>query len=140
MKIIVDTNIVFSSLLSKENICKFLLVSNKFDIFSCNFLFVEIFKHKKKIQSVSKLSENDLLLQLDKIINKINLVSDEIIPENIFSKAFHLCKDIDKNDIPFVALSLFLNAKLLTGDKKLYNGLKNKDFDVLNISEIVTML
>jgi predicted nucleic acid-binding protein len=131
---------VFSALLSKENICKFILVSNKFEIYSCNFLFVEIFKHKKKIQAVSKLNENDLLFQLEKIINKINLVSDDVIPQNIYNQAYQLCKDIDKNDIPFVALTQFLNGKLLTGDKKLFEGLKTKSFDVIGISEIVKLI
>ena len=37
--------------------------------------------------------------------------------------------DIDPDDISFVALSIFLDAYLWTGDKSLYNGLKNKGFE-----------
>jgi len=40
-----------------------------------------------------------------------------------------LCRDIDINDAPFVALALELEAVLWTGDKTLKNGLKDKGFD-----------
>jgi len=45
--------------------------------------------------------------------------------------------DIDPDDISFVALSIFLDAYLWTGDKSLYNGLKNKGYNsVLSTFEL----
>jgi predicted nucleic acid-binding protein len=41
-------------------------------------------------------------------------------------------------DTPFVALSILLNAKLLTGDKKLSKHLVNNDFtNVASINELI---
>lgn len=136
MKIVVDSNIVFSALLSHKNICRFVITSTKLEIYSCNFLFVEIFKHKKKIQSLSSLDDDLLLTQLEILMNCINFIREEIIPSQIYKEAFYLCKKIDEKDTPFVALSIFLDAFLLTGDMKLYNHLKDKKFKVIGVDEI----
>lgn len=57
------------------------------------------------------------------------LINEEIIPCQIFQKAQSLCSDVDEKDTPFVAMSLFLDAPLITGDKKLIKGLKEKGFE-----------
>jgi predicted nucleic acid-binding protein len=51
------------------------------------------------------------------------------IPDNIWQQANELTVDIDPFDIPFVALSIYLDAYLWTGDKSLYNGLQGKGFN-----------
>ncbi len=71
------------------------------------------------------------------IFSKIRFIPEEFIPLSIFKEAYRLCKDIDESDTPFVALALFLGAKLLTGDKRLAKGLRNENFDkILTINEI----
>ena len=40
-------------------------------------------------------------------------------------------QDIDENDFPFVATAIFLDGYLWTGDKKLYQGLKAKNFNAV---------
>ena len=128
-KIIIDTNILFSILLSKENKYKHILFNTNLEFYTCNFLFVEIFKHKNKIQNISNLTEDEVLWQLETILNKITFIKEEFIPKEIFNKAYLLSKDIDEKDTPFVALSIFLNGLILTGDKKLKNHLKQKGFN-----------
>mgnify|MGYP001004208834 CR=1 FL=1 len=61
MKIVIDTNILFSALLSKDN--KFLnfIFSNNHVFYTCNYLFLEIYKYKEKISKMSGLSEEELL-------------------------------------------------------------------------------
>lgn len=137
MKIIVDSNIVFSALLSKDNNSKTLLISNKIEIYTCNFLFVEIFKHRKRIESISKLKEDDLLMQLEKVTRRINFVNEESVPKEIYQKAYNLCKNVDEKDTPFVALTIFLNGHLLTGDKKIFEALKKNKFNVISINDLL---
>jgi len=43
--------------------------------------------------------------------------------------SWELCKDIDEKDFAYLALSLELDGRLWTGDKKLINGLRAKGFD-----------
>jgi predicted nucleic acid-binding protein len=137
MKIVLDSNIIFSALLSSNNKFQYLLFSKEFKFFSCNFLFVEIFKNKEKLQRISKLSEEELLIQLTNIFSKIRFIPEEFIPRDIFINAYNLCKDIDESDTPFLATALFLKAKLLTGDKKLIKTLREKGLDlVITINDI----
>jgi len=52
-----------------------------------------------------------------------------------------LVQGIDEDDTEFVALAIETDALLLTGDKKLYKGLKERGFeDVINVSELQEML
>jgi predicted nucleic acid-binding protein len=59
MKIIVDTNIVFSALLnSNSHIGQLLLDSrNYFEFYSCKYLQKELFNHFHKIRAYTKLCD-----------------------------------------------------------------------------------
>ncbi len=50
------------------------------------------------------------------------------MPKEILIKADELTKDVDNDDIMFVALALHLKSKLWTGDKILMNTLRQKGF------------
>jgi len=127
--IIVDSNIIFSSLLAANS--KFLTVlsddGNKF--ISPYFLFIELFKHKEKILKNTKLTHDTLFEILDSMLSNI-----QFIPLNnlsLFSReyAYNLCRDIDVNDAVFVALTIEYDGLLWPGDKKLTEGLKKKGFN-----------
>jgi predicted nucleic acid-binding protein len=98
-------------------------------LYTCNFLFVEIFKYKEKIEGFSNLNTDDILSAMRIIFSRIHFINEEIIPCQIFQEAQSLCSDVDEKDTPFVAMSLFLDAPLITGDKKLIKGLKEKGFE-----------
>ena len=137
MRIVVDSNVLFSGLLSPSNHSRKVLFQNDWSFYSCNFIFVEIFKHKEKIQRFSSLSHEILLESLFSLLSQIQLVNSAMIPQPIIKNAYDLCKDIDPKDTPFVALTIFLNATLLTGDKKLVKGLKEKGFDqITSLNEV----
>ena len=129
MKIVVDTNIIFSALLKKKNkIRDILLESKNFSFYSCNFVFVELFKHKEKLLKLTNNRE-EILTSLEVILKRITLISEETI--SLFSRksAYELVKDVDLKDLPFVALALELDAFLWTGDRKLQRELENKGFN-----------
>lgn len=143
MKIVVDTNIVFSAILnSNSRIGKILLTSKKhFQFFSCNYLKIEIQRHRNKLLKITKLREEQLI-ELEEIITQhITFIDERLISEELLIKTENQLKSIDINDTVFVALAKQLEGKLWTGDLKLYNGLKAKRFkDIILTSELSLLL
>ena len=130
VKIIVDTNIFISALLSpKGNVLELLMNPWAKGIFyTCDFLRQETLKHKEKIVRLSGLSEIDLLNLIMKVSGRMNFINEEQIPENAWREAYAYTKDVDESDTPFLALALHLRGALWTGDKKLIKGLSVRGF------------
>lgn len=127
--IIVDTSVLFSALVRERSKFAELLTRSEQSFYICEFVFVELFKHKDKLIRASELAEEDLLRQLYTILRRINLFKENLIQYENRMQAFKLCQDIDENDTLHVALVLELNGLLWTGDKKLRTGLNAKGFD-----------
>jgi len=129
-KIIVDTNIVFSALLNVNSRIGQILINGKnhYDFYSPEYVRHEIFKHKEKIKSIGKLSENEFFETYDLVLKNITILNHSIIPSEIYRNAESTCQDIDIDDTIFVAVSEFTNGILWTGDLKLINGLNKKGF------------
>ena len=143
MKIIVDTNIVFSAILnSNSRIGKILLNSNQhFQFFSCKYLRIEIQRHKKKLLKLTGLTETDLAELEGLLLHKITFIDERLIPSDVLTETEVQLKAIDPNDTVFVALAKHLEGKLWTGDMKLYNGLKAKHYkDIILTSELSLLL
>ncbi len=133
MKIIVDTSIFISALINPKGIFAEILMnpSFQFENYSSYYLIIEIFKHKEKILKYSKLTENELIEQVYKLLKNVTLINENQIPKETWKKSFELTKNIDENDTAFVALTEFIDGKLWSFDKKLINGLKNKGYSKL---------
>ncbi len=143
MRIIVDTNIVFSAILnSSSRIGKILLnAKGHFQFYSCNFLRTEIQRHRNKLLKLTKLTE-DKLTELEELVtNRITFIDERLLPNELLLKTETLLKSIDPNDTPFVALTKHLDGKLWTGDLQLYYGLKSKRFkDIILTAELSLLL
>ena len=141
MKIIVDTNIIFSALLNTNGTIGDLLFNsnNLFEFYSCAYMQHEIDKHWGKLKRISKLSESQLEESRFKIFSKIYFINEELIPARTWILAEQLTSNIDIDDTDFVALSKHLKGYLWTGDKKLYSSLKRKRFrQILNTVDLVS--
>lgn len=126
--VVIDTNIFFSALLSQDSRFATLIQRSDFRFFICEYVVIELFKHKEKIAQYSRLSEEELLLLYYNLLRKVTIYKEDLIsPENRRS-AFTLCQDIDEADTPHVALTLELGGLLWTGDKKLRAGLREEGF------------
>ncbi|MFK7948589.1 MAG: PIN domain-containing protein [Saprospiraceae bacterium] len=131
MKIIIlDTNIVFSAILNpNNNIGEILFNNDKLEFYTSEYLREEINRHKHRIIELAKTSETDVDEAIFQIYKRINFISDEQIPFNIWYEYASLVRDIDMDDLPYVALTVYLDGLLWTGDLKLLNGLIAKGFD-----------
>ena len=139
MKIIVDTNIIFSAILNSNNTIGDLIFNSQktFQFYSCSYMRFEIQKHWEKLKSISKLTDHQLEISYLHILTKIKFINEEFIEQNIWLQAEEITNNIDVDDIDFVALSIFLNATLWTGDKPLYKGLKANGFKkIVNTQEL----
>jgi predicted nucleic acid-binding protein len=140
VKIVVDTNIIFSGLLSPNGIISDLLLnsSGKFEFYSPTYVLNKLNNHQDKLLKLSGFSAQDLNYLKLMVFKKIDLIDLESIRESTFEKAVELTKDIDEFDIPFVALAIELESPLWTGDKKLSKGLSEKGIDWILTTEIIT--
>ncbi len=129
-RIVVDTNIIFSALVSGEEstFAEFLLRSDN-EFFACETTVVEIFKHKERILKFAKISDDDLARFYHTLLKRINLHKETLIALEHRKTAYDLCRDVDETDTPHVALTLDLKAVLWTGDKRLKEGLAKKGFN-----------
>jgi predicted nucleic acid-binding protein len=130
MKVIVDTNIVFSAILSSSGkIGQILLFGRKkMEFYAPNLVKVEVKRHRDKLIRLGDLTEEDFEDTRDDIFECLNFISEEQIPYDYWHNALPLVRDTDMDDIAFVVLSEYLDAHLWTGDKKLLQGLEAMGF------------
>jgi len=131
MIVIADSNIIFSALISpKGNIASILKERSNMQFIAPTYLLDEVFEHWDKIVEYSVLSVRELHKELYFYKAKIIFTELENIPKKHVVKAAQIIKDIDADDLDFIALYLHKKHKLWTGDKKLINGLKAKGYDI----------
>lgn len=143
MKIVVDTNIVFSAILNVNSKIAQILIYNhpKIKFYSCDYLQTEILRHREKLLNITKLKEKELT-ELENIVKQnITFINEHLIPTHIIEETKIQLENIDPFDVPFIALTKHLNAKLWTGDKKLYNPLKIQNFqNILSTADLSIIL
>ena len=128
-QVIIDTNLVFAFLHKNQAKSARFFFSNQDYIFlTPNFFVYETFLHHNIILSKSKGTHEETLSLFEKVVEKLCFINEFTISVKNFIDAYHLCKDVDDKDIPFVALSLELNAPLWTRDGILKTHLISKGF------------
>ena len=133
MRVVVDTNILFSALLNSKGKIGDLLFNSLeiFEFYSVNFLKAEIEVQREKILSISGFTKEEFNERKTLIYGQIKFIDEFLIPKDIILKAEEMAQDVDPDDTLHLALTDHLNAQLWTGDKKLKEGLKRKGFKKL---------
>lgn len=128
MRIVVDTNIVFSAILNSNNkIAQILLQpKSKLNFYSTEQLLGEIKEHREKIKKISDYSDLELDRVVELVTKRIRFINVRLISKDSYQIAETLTQNIDIDDTEFIALTEHLRAKLWTGDKELLKGLKKK--------------
>lgn len=127
--VVVDTNVLFSALLGGSGRFAELLLGSEHRFCAGETLLVELFRHKEKIVSLSRLPEDDVVRLYSILMRRLELYREELIPPEHRAAAYELCREVDEADTPHVALALALNAVLWTGDRRLKEGLKQRGWD-----------
>ncbi len=129
---IIDTNIIFSSILNSESeIGRFIISSsrNEVKLYAPEFLQGEIERYIPKLIKLSSTDEKIIRRIITLVYSQITFISDVQIPFEYYKNAIPYVRDVDMDDLVFVALSDFLNVPLWTGDLKLYRELKAKGYN-----------
>lgn len=125
-RVVVDTNIIFSALVSAESAFAEVLLRSGHEFFVCEMTIVELFKHKEKLIKASHLSEDDIARMYHILLRRVAVYKEDLIDPEHRKAAYILCSDIDEFDTPHIALTLELDGLLWTGDKQLRNRLEKR--------------
>ena len=143
MRIVVDTNIVFSALLNSNSLIARIILQPKsrLHFYSTDLLSIEIQEHKDKLKKIAGFSDSELNKSISIITSKIRFINADLIPPSILISTQELLKDIDIDDTEFVALASHLHGRLWSGDKVLQNGLSKKDWNrFISTNELYTLI
>ncbi len=129
MRIVVDTNIIFSALLNTSGHFGKILIhfGNKAEFYSCDFLLEELENHHQKLKKLTGLNSSDLNELIGLVTKKVKFINERLIPERSYSFAHKYLDGIDEKDIPFLALAHFMKARLWTGDKQLRRAIARQN-------------
>ena len=133
MKLVVDANIVFSSLLRSDGIVGDVFFNSNppLDLYAPELLREEIADHRAKLIKLSKRS-SDTMLELELLsLSRITFLNEGLISTVNWAKAREVMTGLDADDENYVALAIHLGIPLWTGDKKLLLGLRRKKFGLL---------
>lgn len=126
-KYVIDANVIFSALISGKQI--YLHLFDKYEFYVPDFVFIEIDKYKSLILSKTKLTKKEFQDFIKKLFQQVIVIPSLYIQDKNREKAINLCGDIDLKDTVYVALSVEMDMPLVTRDKPLYDGLKEKNFN-----------
>jgi len=131
MELVVDSNILFSAIISSGGKTRALLFYDALALFAPEFLLGEFAKHKQEILKKSKLPYNEFNLAMSLISSRITFVP---LPEfrRFISKAGKVCPDA--NDTEFFALAMSKCIPLWSNDKVLK---KQGVVKVLSTTELI---
>lgn len=133
---VLDANVIMSMLISGK--ANYRELTTVFRFVTIDFVFDEIRKYKDVIAIRSAKSPPELQHFTEFIFAQLTVLPDFILQEDTLLKATKLCTGIDLKDVSYVALSLQLNLPLLTRDKPLTDGLRQKGFrDVMLFNDFL---
>ena len=127
MEIVVDSNVVFSAMISDSTTREILLDSgHKF--YSPEYIKSEITKYQDSITEKSGLTSQEFEILLNLILDEIEIQAKEEY-KNELDKAEEILEDQDIKDVPFLAVAIYKNCKIWSDDK---------DFQEQDIVEVIT--
>ena len=116
MLLVVDANIIFSSMI-KDGTTAGLLVSENLKLITPEFVLSELWKHKDEILAMTHRSHEDFVKFLLIVETKVEVIpNSKIIP---FLERARTILPTHQKDAPYLALAIRYDCPIWSGDKKL---------------------
>lgn len=114
--LVIDANIIMSSLIATQGKTFDIILNEKVDLYAPDYTKFEIEKYKQEILEKSDLSEKEFNTFLTIVLSNLKLVK-----YGDFSNYVEEAGEItpDHNDTEYFALALKLNCSIWSNDKKL---------------------
>lgn len=114
MKLVVDTNVVFSALIAGGKTREAILTTD-LDLAVPEFFYTELENNRSAVRAKTGLTDAELDLLLSLIFAELT-----VVPKATFShqleQASAVMADIDPDDVPFLALALHREAGIWSDD------------------------
>jgi len=135
MKLVLDANILISKLL-KNGITRAIMLSDKFDLYTSNFIFLEFLNHIKELSKKAKMSKEELKDLAETLIVESDLktISKNQV-KGFIDTANKISPDID--DALYFAVALRMDCAIWSNDKELKN---QKIVKVYSTKDIIKIL
>ncbi len=136
MHIIIDSNVLFSALI-KDSLTRKLILDYEGVFLFPSYIFQEYEKHKQELIKKTGMDDNDMQQLINLVLKKVFIVPNDIL-DSYRTEALQIIKDIDPDDVLFIACALaYPNSIIWSDDKKLK---KQSRIKILNTSEILKVL
>ncbi len=136
MRIVIDSNILFSALIKNSKTRKLILEYEGFFLFP-EHIFIELQKHKQELIEKSKMNEPDFDKLLFLILRRVIIVPSKRL--DLFKEeAIQIMKNIDIDDAIFIACALTYDNSVIWSDDKALK--KQNKVKILNTHEVVKIL
>ena len=136
MLLVVDTNIIISSLI-KDSKTREILMSAKVDFFVPEWVHSEIRKHLKTIAKKADISVRELEHFMEELFQVVHTTPFEEY-QTYIDEALLIIGEADKDDVPFIAVALVLGADAIWTNDRHFD--KQNRFTVLRTHDLFEML
>ena len=116
MKIVLDSNILFSALI-KDSITRRIILDYGDQLLFPSFIFEEMEKHKNELLTKSKMKTKDFEDLLTLLLQKVIIIPNEVL-NHYKEDAYQIIKDIDPDDVTFIACALAFSDSIIWSDDK----------------------
>jgi predicted nucleic acid-binding protein len=137
MKLIIDTNVLFSFFKKDSTTRKIITLIDLFEFYTLKSRLDEVLKHKEEVCTKANITSEEFSKTLNEIKIFVNIVKDEEIKQ-YGKEAKKLAPH--EEDIPCFALALALNSSIWSNEEKFKNQDKIKIFSTSDLISLLSKL
>ncbi|MEM2058637.1 MAG: PIN domain-containing protein [Thermoproteota archaeon] len=137
MKLVVDTNILFSFFKKDSVTRKIMTRIDLFEFYTLRSRFDELFKHKEEVCAKANITVEEFFKTLNEIKIFVETIEDEKVKQ-YGGEAKKLAPH--EEDIPCFALALALNSPIWSNEKEFKNQNKIRVFSTSDLMDLLSNL